>query len=226
MSIVGTLRIFSEKCVSSPDPGDMVSTEDSSAVFRMLSALGSVEPAFVARAGSALFGTSADGSVAQDPASGILVCANGVPRVPRHARHLAAGASAVLAAYQQWGESFPLHLCGDFSCALWDQPRGRLVLARDHLGNAGLFFRRSDESIVFDSDPREILGGSADTPRDRRGAHGFLSEHASGRGPSSTYFRSIERVLPGQRSCSRVGEGRRHRSVAAGRDWNAATRQP
>ena len=57
-----------------------------------------------------------------------------------------------LHAYAQWGEGFVDFLAGDFSFALWDDDRGRLVCARDQLGVRSLFHASVGQSwFVSDS---------------------------------------------------------------------------
>ncbi len=54
----------------------------------------------------------------------------------------------VLAAYRAWGDEALPHLSGDFSFALWDGERGRLLCARDGLGVRPLFFAALDEAFI------------------------------------------------------------------------------
>ncbi len=57
-----------------------------------------------------------------------------------------------LHAYAAWGEGFVDFLAGDFSFALWDDERDRLVCARDQLGVRSLFHATAGESwLVSDS---------------------------------------------------------------------------
>lgn len=48
-------------------------------------------------------------------------------------------------------------LRGPFVLACWDGALGRLVLARDHLGQRGLFLRRGDDYDVFSDDLEPLL---------------------------------------------------------------------
>lgn len=202
MSIAGVVR-------NDPDPGELpsppshqipsaVCAERASLVLRMLGALGTPRGPVVSSAGTAIFGASDGGATASDPVDRILVSANG----SAHSVQACEGGSrpgpaeAVLAAYRQYGENFPLNLCGDFSCAIWDGLRRRLILAADLTDNCGLFFCRIGNSVVFSSDPREILSDRS-IPReiDQEYMLSFLCDLPLDTG--ATFFRSIGRVLPG-----------------------------
>jgi len=64
----------------------------------------------------------------------------------------------ILAAYRVWGESFLSRLEGMFALAIWDAPRKRLLLARDPMGIKPLYYHHSDQSFIFASEVRTILG--------------------------------------------------------------------
>ncbi len=66
----------------------------------------------------------------------------------------------LLAAYQQWGEECLTRLRGMFALAVWDQPRGRLFLARDRTGKKPLFYRAAGERFSFASEIRALLAVS------------------------------------------------------------------
>ena len=102
----------------------------------------------------------------------------------------------VMRAYKKWGEDCADHLIGDFTFAIWDGRARTLLLARDHMGQRGLFYHRGDGFFVFASDVK-ALWAVEDVPRK-------ISEDAIGRGlmlavdraPGETMFETIS-VLPG-----------------------------
>lgn len=57
----------------------------------------------------------------------------------------------ILYGYQQWQEGIIARLRGMFAVAIWDAPRGRLLLARDRLGEKPLFYRTTNAGVDFAS---------------------------------------------------------------------------
>jgi asparagine synthase (glutamine-hydrolysing) len=55
----------------------------------------------------------------------------------------------ILRAYCLWGEACVTHLLGDFTFAVWDEPRHRLFCARDHLGVKPFFYARVGPTVVI-----------------------------------------------------------------------------
>jgi asparagine synthase (glutamine-hydrolysing) len=64
----------------------------------------------------------------------------------------------ILAAYRVWGESSLTRLKGMFAFAIWDAPLKRLLLARDPMGIKPLYYSHSDQTFIFASEVRTILG--------------------------------------------------------------------
>src|SRR5271166_2593090 len=64
----------------------------------------------------------------------------------------------ILSAYRVWGESCLTRLGGMFAFALWDAQRKRLLLARDPMGIKPLYYHQSEQTFIFASEVRTLLG--------------------------------------------------------------------
>jgi asparagine synthase (glutamine-hydrolysing) len=59
--------------------------------------------------------------------------------------------------YEEHGAELVARLNGMFAFAVWDEPRGRLLLARDRAGEKPLFYWTDGKELVFASDLRAFL---------------------------------------------------------------------
>ncbi|HEX8293885.1 MAG TPA: asparagine synthase (glutamine-hydrolyzing) [Pyrinomonadaceae bacterium] len=59
--------------------------------------------------------------------------------------------------YEERGLDFVKDIEGDFAIALWDEPRGRLVLARDRVGVKPLYYHLDGGRLIFASEIKAIL---------------------------------------------------------------------
>ena len=64
----------------------------------------------------------------------------------------------ILAAYRVWGEACLTRLGGMFAFALWDASQKRLLLARDPIGIKPLYYYQSEQTLIFASEVRTLLG--------------------------------------------------------------------
>jgi asparagine synthase (glutamine-hydrolysing) len=102
----------------------------------------------------------------------------------------------IIHAYEEYGVDAIARLHGMFALALWDEPRQRLLLARDRAGKKPLYYTRADGNLIFASEIKALLAH----PRVRREADAqALADFLSVRyvpGPA-TLFADINKVLPG-----------------------------
>ncbi len=110
--------------------------------------------------------------------------------------------------YEERGMDFLDELDGMFALALWDERAGRLVLARDRMGEKPLYYASTASGLIFASEPKAILAtGVVDRAADIDAIAGFLrTGYVSA--PSSA-FGAISAVVPGTRV---VAEGLRRAS--------------
>lgn len=100
-------------------------------------------------------------------------------------------------AWLRWGERFPARLRGDFALALWDPRRRVLLLARDPLGCAPLFYAHSGATLRFASDLHGVLAGLGSAPDpDPDWIAALLTGDASD--TATTAYSGVLRALPGQ----------------------------
>ncbi|MFZ2961155.1 MAG: asparagine synthase-related protein [Candidatus Ozemobacteraceae bacterium] len=96
-----------------------------------------------------------------DPDSGIALVAaarldNRLPllerfSVPCDERPETPDGKLVFLAYHEWGDEAPKHLRGDWSFAAWNERTHSLFVARDQIGNTGVFFFFKDGIFAFSS---------------------------------------------------------------------------
>jgi asparagine synthase (glutamine-hydrolysing) len=104
----------------------------------------------------------------------------------------------LLHCYVEWGEDCVEHLNGIFAFAIWDEARGRLFLARDHLGVKPLFYAQRGASILFGSEIKALLAHPAVRPV--VGAEGLAHIFSSVvHAPGKTVFQDIHEVAPAHR---------------------------
>ncbi len=111
----------------------------------------------------------------------------------------------VVHAYEAWGPRCVERFRGFFAFALWDAPRGELLLARDRIGIKPLYYAWSDDRLVFGSEIKAILE-HPDVPRalDLQAMYHYLGyEFVPG---PATIFQGIRKLPPA--TIARVRAGR------------------
>ena len=102
---------------------------------------------------------------------------------------------AIVHLYEEVGTDFARLLNGMFACAIWDQRRERLILARDQLGIKPLYYAQLPDRLVFGSELKTILADGVDRSIDPIALHDYLSLNYVP-GPRSI-FSAIKKLQPG-----------------------------
>ncbi len=103
----------------------------------------------------------------------------------------------VLAAYRAWGREAFGRLRGDFSFALWDAPRKRLLCARDGLGVRPLFFAALDSVFICSNSLNAVRAHPALSRALHEPAVVSFLQWGFNIDTSTTTFAHIRRLAPG-----------------------------
>ncbi len=109
----------------------------------------------------------------------------------------ASDAAITLAAYRQFGDSFPRELKGDFAIAIFDGTQQKLILARDVMGVRPLHYCKTGETFLAASEIKAILAYPGFEARpDDDGLADFLLE-GDWYERRLTCFKDVFRLVPG-----------------------------
>jgi len=125
------------------------------------------------------------------------------------------------AAYRRWGLEWHRHLEGAVTAAVWDPDTRELVLLRDRAGERGLYWCRTDLSLLFASEPAMLVasGRIANEPSRPRLLAYLLGAQAE---PTWSYFEGVHRVPEGHQvrlTADRV-------ATECYWDWTSVTPEP
>jgi asparagine synthase (glutamine-hydrolysing) len=97
--------------------------------------------------------------------------------------------------YEEHGLDFAKHLRGMFAIAVWDEPRRRLVLARDRMGVKPLYYTVGEWGLAFASEVKSlIVAGLVDPELDLDAAELFMA-YGYVPGPA-TLFAGVRKLAP------------------------------
>lgn len=99
--------------------------------------------------------------------------------------------------YEEHGEDFVDHLNGQFSIALWDNKRRKLILTRDRAGILPLYYQQQSARLLFASEIKSILAASRTAPRLNLEALDQLMTFWAPLSPA-TVFEGIREISPGE----------------------------
>ena len=80
----------------------------------------------------------------------------------------------ILHLYEEHGTLFLDRLRGMFALALWDERMGRLLLARDHLGEKPLYLRESPDGLLFASEAKALIAAGVDVELEPRSVNAYF----------------------------------------------------
>jgi asparagine synthase (glutamine-hydrolysing) len=120
--------------------------------------------------------------------------------------------------YEERGESCVDELRGMFAFAIWDAPRGKLVLARDRLGQKPLYYTQSGRSLLFASEVKALRAVHDRPPDlDLSALHHYLSLRFI---PTpQTIFQDVRKLPPAHLLVWQDG------SIAVSRYWKLSFRE-
>ena len=113
----------------------------------------------------------------------------------KHGHRFSTGsdAEAALHAYEQFGDEFLTHLRGMFGLAIWDQERGRVLIARDRLGKKPMFYGQQGDAFWFGSEMKSILAAEPSLNEPNYATLGHFLQFAFIPEPD-TIYRNIHRL--------------------------------
>jgi asparagine synthase (glutamine-hydrolysing) len=74
-----------------------------------------------------------------------------------HRYRTASDTETLVHAYEQWGPAFVRRLHGMFALAIWDRPRRRMFVARDHVGIKPLYWTRTQGAFACASEIKALF---------------------------------------------------------------------
>lgn len=98
--------------------------------------------------------------------------------------------------YEEYGDDFLQHLNGQFALVIWDLRKERLLLARDRVGIAPLFYSQQNGRLIFASEVKAILAAMDQAPQMNAQAFNQLLYFWSPVSPDSI-FDGIQSLSPG-----------------------------
>jgi asparagine synthase (glutamine-hydrolysing) len=102
---------------------------------------------------------------------------------------------AIVHLYEDLGEHCVEQIGGMFAFALWDEKQGKLLLARDRIGQKPLFYSQDGSDFLFGSEIKSILALQHRDPEiDPLAMHDYLSLRFIS--PPRTIFKYIQKLPP------------------------------
>ncbi|MFA6010629.1 MAG: asparagine synthase-related protein [Desulfobacteraceae bacterium] len=118
--------------------------------------------------------------------------------IPISERHFMPDTELVYRAWKKWEENCPEKLFGDWSFAFWNGRTGKLTVARDHIGNTGLFYYYKAPLFVFASSLGAVLAHpDVRNEMDEKQLACFMVNDTRG-DLKNTLWKNVSKLLPSQ----------------------------
>lgn len=106
-------------------------------------------------------------------------------------------AKLAIQAYRRWGADFPARFEGAVTLCVMDAAADVMVLSRDRMGEAPVFYARKEDKLAFSDHPDTLLkNASAEPVMDADGLRELFGMGPA-RTPGRTFFRDIFALEPG-----------------------------
>jgi asparagine synthase (glutamine-hydrolysing) len=102
----------------------------------------------------------------------------------------------IIHSFEEWGEGCVKKFRGVFSFGIYDMKSNSLFLARDHVGVKPLYYFNNNETFIFSSEPKAILGWAGFKREIDRSALSLYLSYGNLPGEYSIY-NGIKKLLPG-----------------------------
>jgi asparagine synthase (glutamine-hydrolysing) len=99
--------------------------------------------------------------------------------------------------YDEYGDEFVQHLNGQFSFALWDRRKRRLLLVRDRAGILPLYYAEADGAVIFGSEVKALIASGLVKPALDPDGFDELMTFWAPLAPR-TVFAGVSQVSPGE----------------------------
>lgn len=141
-------------------------------------------------------------------------------RARGHVFKTSADTEVIVHLYEEYGDALVHALEGMFGLALWDERRGRLLLARDRFGEKPLFLHEQDGELTFASELTALLEVTPQLRELEPAAIDAFFVFAYVPGPG-TIVRGVRQLPPGHMLTWERASGRSHEQ----RWWSAGERE-
>jgi asparagine synthase (glutamine-hydrolysing) len=103
----------------------------------------------------------------------------------------------IVQGYLKWGDGVLSRLNGMFGLAIWDEPKRRLILARDAMGIKPVYYAVRDGRLFFGSELRAVFAGLDESPEVDPIATNLFLRYRYTPAPL-TMYKGVRKLAPGE----------------------------